>query len=361
MPCADRTTLLAELRRLGDSAVDDVIASATPGSPEAYALGMLASGREPAGDGPVAALHQTLFSTPAWADPERMRRGSRAYLAAGSLWVQLILGAGSLVNTYRSPSIAEVLGATGRLTAAADRRVQETGHWLLQAVLPDAILPGRPGHLATLQVRLLHARIRARLLAQGWDTRRWGLPISQADLGRTLLDFSHTPLVGLERVGWRLRPVEQADSYHLWAVIGHHLGVDPRLRPANHAEARELAEWLDVDAVPTPRSQELVQALVAVYVGFLPPLLHLSSTATAELVRALVARLHGGETFGQLALPAPAGWTTPVLDAVSAMNWAVNHLQLALPSGRQWAADRAAAQLTALTAQLEGRPAYQVP
>jgi hypothetical protein len=37
----------------------------------------------------------------------------------------------------------------------------------------------------------------------------------------------------------------------------------------------------------------------------------------------------------------------------------MNHLQLALPGGRQWAADRAAAQLTALTAQLERPPAYR--
>jgi hypothetical protein len=360
MSCADRTTPLVELRRLADPAVDDVLALVRPGSPEAHALGTLASGGEPTGAGPVAALYQTLGTTPDWADPERMARGSRAYLSAGSLWVQLILGAGSLVNTYRSPSIAEVLGATGRLTGAADRRVQETGHWLLQAVLPDGMLPGRPGHLATLQVRLLHARIRARLLAGGWDVSRWGVPINQADLGRTLLDFSHTPLVGLERMGWRLRPVEQDASYHLWAVIGHHLGVDPQLRPRNHAEARELAAWLAADAAPSPRSQELVEALVAVYVGFLPPLLHLSSAATDELVRALVARLHGRQTFAQLALPTPARWTRPVLAAVSAVNWAVNHLQLTLPGGRGWAANRAAAQLTALTGQLEGPPAYQV-
>ena len=48
-----------------------------------------------------------------------------------------------------------------------------------------------------------------------------------------------------------------------------------------------------------------------------------------------------------------------MLAAVSAVNWTVNHLQLTLPEGRQRAADRAAAQLTALTAQLERPPAYQ--
>lgn len=358
MPCADRTLLLAELRRVADPAVDDVVATATRGSGGAGALRAFRD-RPSSGPGGGDGLHQSLWTMPDWAEPERMRRGSRAYLAAGSLWVQLILGAGSLVNTYRSPSIAEVLSATGQLTTAADRRIQETGHWLLQAVLPDAMLPGRPGHLATLQVRLLHARVRARLLARGWDSGRWGLPVSQADLGRTLLDFSHTPLVGLERVGWRLRPDEQADSYHLWAVIGHHLGVDPRLLPATHAEAGGLAAWLDGDAVPTTRSQALVEALVAVYVRTLPPLLHLSPAATAELVRALVARLHGRETLLQLALPAPARWTSPVLAAVSTANWVLNHLQLALPGGRRWAADRAAGRLIALTAQLEELPAYQ--
>jgi len=51
--------------------------------------------------------------------------------------------------------------------------------------MPGGLLRGAPGYHATVQVRLLHARIRSSALKHGWDTTEWGVPISQVDVART--------------------------------------------------------------------------------------------------------------------------------------------------------------------------------
>ncbi|WP_060712007.1 DUF2236 domain-containing protein [Pseudonocardia sp. HH130629-09] len=71
---------------------------------------------------------------------------------------------------YESPSIAKVLSTTGRLVDRADKRLTETGAWLTQAMLPGNLRRGRPGYVATLNVRMLHAHMRRLALDRGYDT-----------------------------------------------------------------------------------------------------------------------------------------------------------------------------------------------
>jgi hypothetical protein len=72
-----------------------------------------------------------------------------------------VLGPSSLFDTYRAPGLACVLSSTGRLVTRAPRRIEETGTWLGSAVQPGALRVGAPGYVATAQVRLFHARMRA--------------------------------------------------------------------------------------------------------------------------------------------------------------------------------------------------------
>ncbi len=178
---------------LADAVVDDGVLPRT----------IIASlrGRHPSGfvEGPVAELHAQLTTVPDWVDDERLHRGSLAYLGIGATWMQLLLGPGSLVNTYRSPAIAAVLATGGRLnTAAAARRISETGAWLGSAVQPGHLGIGAPGHVATVQVRLLHAHVRHHVSSgSDWDLRTHGVPINQVSLARTLLDFTSVPMNAL--------------------------------------------------------------------------------------------------------------------------------------------------------------------
>jgi hypothetical protein len=328
------TTSTARWRHLGDAAADAAAAAAGTYPAAASALRGLARG-EPLPSGTpaaVSAFAAEVGELPRWTDPERMNRGSAAYLAFGPTWIQLVLGAGSLVDTYRAPAIAHALARSGRLLTMARRRIEETGHWISSAVLPDALGPGRPGRLATVQVRLLHARMRARLLDEGWEIARWGMPINQLDLARTLLDFAHLPVTALRTLGLGLRPEEQGDVLHLWSAIGHLLGVATELLPFSVGRACRLTTALDAALpAPGPESRALVAALVEVYVEYLPALLHVSPHIARELMGALIRRVHGADTAGALGIAPAAAWTGPALAAIALGNRTIRGLRRAAP------------------------------
>ena len=309
----------------------------------------------------LVALRDQLEVRPSGLQTERMARGSRAYLGIGTTWMQLLLGPGSLVNTYRSPSIAAVLTATGRLdSATAGRRIQETGLWLGSAVLPDALMAGAPGYVATAQVRLLHAGVRRQLLKGGWDANRWGVPINQIDLARTLLDFTYVPITAMHRLGVGFTADERDDVYHLFRHIGHLVGLDPDLHFDNHAQATRLVELLEeVSGTADEASRALVEALLQAYDELLSPVLHTPAPVTHQLVLALARVFHGrtvGETVG---LPGPAPWASATVRALGFANSALRLLGRAVPAVRNHVVDQTATAIRGFPETLGGPALYQ--
>jgi len=354
--------LTARWRMLGDPVADAAVAAARMDSMTGAALHRLARGEPlpPHPSRPIAEFAAQVTAPPRWADPDRLLRGSTAYLSFGPTWIQLILGAGSLVDTYRAPGIAHALTRSGRLLTMARRRIEETGHWISSAVLPGALAPGQPGRVATVQVRLLHARMRARLLDEGWDSSRYGTPINQLDLARTLLDFALVPVTALHAFGIGLRAEEQADVLHLWSTIGQLLGVATELLPFTVDRARRLSTTLE-EALPTPgpESRALVDALTAVYVDYLPSLLHVSPQVARELMVALIRRVHGDVHADQLGVARAAGWTGPALATVVLGNRIIRGARRAIPRGIPRTASRTAAVLAEQSAALHGTPLYR--
>ncbi|WP_313137954.1 hypothetical protein [Paracoccus jeotgali] len=88
------------------------------------------------------------------------------------------LSVGSLIRVYESPSIAAVLSGTGRLVDGADARLRETAKWLREAMLPGALRIAAPGYLATVGVRMLHAKVRHYAAKGGYDAAPYGVPIN---------------------------------------------------------------------------------------------------------------------------------------------------------------------------------------
>jgi hypothetical protein len=350
---------LAELRLTGDPLADAVAADRVPRGviDDALHQGTL--------DGPpsLMALRTELEEWPHWIRPERMARGSRAYLGIGSTWMQLLLGPGSLVNTYRSPSIAAVLAATGRLdSAAAGRRIQETGLWLGSAVLPDALLVGAPGYVATAQVRLLHAGVRRQLGKRGWDVDRWGVPVNQTDLARTLLDFTYVPIKAMHRLGVGFTVDERDDIYHLFRHIGHLLGLHPDLHFDNHEQATQLVELLaEVSGPPGEASRALVEALLQAYDELLSPVLHTPVPITHQLVLALARVFHGRAVGQTVGLAAPAPWASATVRALGVANSAVRLLGRAVPAVRDRVIDQTVTAIGGFAETLESTPLYQDP
>src|SRR5258708_22551380 len=184
----DKAAHMVQMLGVGDPLADTVIVEMDALGKEGRRIlnAGLADGLENLTDGPpaITALLQQVETMPAWVDPDMLGRGEVAALSVSPLWYELCAIGSALVHTYASPAIAKLLTQTGRLTTVAPRRLAETGMWAGQATMPDGLLRGAPGYQATVQVRLLHARIRPRSLKHGWDTAKWGVRVSQMDVAR---------------------------------------------------------------------------------------------------------------------------------------------------------------------------------
>lgn len=120
----DRADLAAAAVSDGDPPADAAVAAIRGAGLSQATVNNLLRGAAPEG-GPVPVLTEfveSLRAVPSWVEWDRVDRGSRALLAVGFVWMQLLLGPASLVNTYRPPGLARVLTSTGRLVSAAPRR-----------------------------------------------------------------------------------------------------------------------------------------------------------------------------------------------------------------------------------------------
>lgn len=172
-----------------------------------------------------------------------LRGGNRPWYIFPPVVTDIGLSAGSLTQLYTSLPLSTVLNGTGRLIDGVGRRLIETTHWLDQVMYPGNLLPGRIGYVETIQVRMIHAYVRAAHLKRGYDTAALGIPISQSEMGFSWYSFTLTCLIAAEEMGFSLTPAETAEFYTYWWYIGHLLGIDPRffVGVTNHKQAMDGA------------------------------------------------------------------------------------------------------------------------
>src|SRR4030088_19116 len=272
----DKADHMVRMLAVGDPLADAVIVEMDALGKEGRRIlnAGLADGLENLTERPpaITALLQQLETMPAWVDPDMLGRGEVASLSVSPLWYELSGIGSALVHTYASPAIARLLTQTGRLTTMAPRRLAETGMWAGQATMPGGLLRGAPGYQATVQVRLLHARIRSSALKHGWDTADWGVPISQVDVARTWLDFTVTPFRALAVLGIELTETEQHSLYQYWHYIAYLLGLEDGFHRdvTDHDSARELGHLFDLTiGAPDENSRALTAAMVSAQVELL--------------------------------------------------------------------------------------------
>lgn len=361
----DRADLMVGMLRVGDPLADAVIAEfdGLGGSARAALQRGLAEGRASVPDAPPAvdALLAHAEAVPDWVSPRLLDEGDRTSLAVPFLWRGLAFSVGSLVHTYSSPSIARLLVGTGRLTSTAPRRLAETGRWNASTVLPGGLRHGAPGHVQTVQVRLLHARVRASALAHGWDADRWGVPINQADIARTWLDFTVVPFTLLEGVGYRLTEEEQSRLYRYWWYVGRLLGLDEAffLDVGSHEQAGALLDLLDsTSAGPDENSRALVGALFDATAAGLAgaPGPAMDAPGWRDLLHALAHSCHGENA---VALGIPESPLTPVLPLLAAGEARARDYQLQAPGALRQAEEAGIAAFRDLAAALTDSTAYQ--
>lgn len=362
----DRVDLLLRSLRVGDPLADAVIVEFDELGRSARAALQrgLTDGRASVPDAPPAvdALLAHVETVPSWVVSDLLDDGDRTSLAVPPHWRGLAFAGGSLAHTYRSPAIARLLVGTGRLTSTAPRRLAETGLWNASVVLPGGLRHGAPGYVQTVQVRLLHARVRASAMSHGWDVERWGLPINQADVARTWLDFTVVPFTLLEGVGHRLTGEEQSRLYRYWWYVGHLLGLDEEffLDVEDHARAGELLDLLDsTSAAPDENSRALVAALFdAASANFAAaPQSPMDAAGWRDLLNAVAGRYHGDAAA---ALGIQESPVTPLLPLLAAGEAKARRYQLQVPGAVQEAVEEGTRAFRGIVAVLGGASAaYQ--
>lgn len=181
---------------------------------------------------------------PEWADMHRIQQGE-AFFEFNWPVIVTFLFCASLPSAYAAWRGAQVLHLTQRLTEHVHRRIFETAQFILDAMSPGGLAPKGHGVRSAQKVRLMHASIRHYIQSvpkwnQDWD-KAWGVPINQEDLAGTLMTFSVQILISMKRFRIPMTPDDEEAYLHAWKVIGHVMGVDPRLLPDDVDDAMALA------------------------------------------------------------------------------------------------------------------------
>jgi hypothetical protein len=229
------------------------------------------SGIDAVPDAPASlrALFAHLDADPPWLDRAGIARDSR-FVARYTRQAGIVLGAASLVSGYANSAASRPLEMTGRYVENAGARTVEVASWLQAVNEPDGLDRFSAGFELTVRVRVIHALVRADLSRRPeWDERAWGVPISQAYLAYTLVEFALIPTRAMRQVGAPYLPHEEAASYARWRYLGHLLGIEESLLPSGAAEQERLEE---IYLLTRPPVDDYCRALVgSINADFLVP------------------------------------------------------------------------------------------
>lgn len=213
---------------------------------------------------PLRAFFEAIERVPAWLDRTRIERASalfhRAYWGA-----ERVLFSAGLLAGYVSGGVSKVLTATGALERMAQRRAGETLKFIGDIHGPGNMSRSSGGFASSVRVRVMHARVRRQLIARGFAVSEWGVPINQADMAATVLQFSITYVIGLRGLGFHVSARDAAAVFHLWRYVGLLMGVRAGLLPSTEEEARQqLRLSIASQAGPNEDSRALARALTAI-------------------------------------------------------------------------------------------------
>lgn len=247
---------------------------------------------------------------PPWADLEVIERGNDL-LGRYVPQILIALYCASLPSCYAARKGVQVLYLSQRMQKNVYRRILETAQFILDVLDEGGLGPRGCGRRSAQKVRLLHASIRYHLRRHGrWDPSL-GVPINQEDLAGTLLSFSVAVPEGLQRLGVSLTTDEREAYYHAFRVVGHLLGVDPRVNLERYHDGLALAERIaERQHGPSEEGQLLTANLLAFLAEVLPGQL------LDGMPAALIRHLSGDRVADLLAVP-QADWTRGLISPLS--------------------------------------------
>lgn len=258
---------------------------------------------------PTAAIEGLLRhaeSIPDHIDASVVGIGQRPYFTVPDVVHTLSLSSAALGGGFAAGNVADTLAVTGRLIDDTQRRLTEDGKWLTMAMLPGSLRRGAGGYIATVQVRVHHARIRHRARRQGFDEPANGVPINQLDLAGTWLAFTNRTFRAEETLGYGMTEQEQAEAYGYWQLLGHLLGVEPTIISgiACNEDAAPVDElvWACMGP-PTASSLALTRATIDAMAEAVHDAIHLPAVAGRHILEALLRRFNGDAIADALQVP----------------------------------------------------------
>ena len=296
------------MRQIGDPIADPLVADYCARQPGDVAplLGRLFRAAGLPEEHPLVSRYLQALAPVELGDRRAIERGQLVFELFGPE-VLLILGSYALPLAYAAGHGVQVVYRARRLKEDPVRRLCDTAQMVINVMQPGQLEPGGIGWRSTRKVRLIHALVRAHVLAdpQAPWASAWGTPINQEDQAGTLLSFSAAVLQGLRKMGAKLSR-EDADAYVLaWAAIGRLLGVDDALLPASEADAATLARTIGGRQIrPTAEGKELNDQLLRA-VGTLFPVQGYAVSLTHFF---LDDSVFGPDVARALQLPQP-NWT----------------------------------------------------
>lgn len=318
---------LLQLRMDGDPAADELLQEAVQQSGRTAAE-ILRGLRKPSVDMP-SWLHDLLDmwaergpELPTWSDSALMTAGQR-FFDDYDLAICTALFTASLPSAYAG---AQGVGVLARVSQLAEqgtvaRRIAETGQILLDITQPAALERGGVGYRRVVQVRLLHAAVRAVLLGSDAPGGIWpsaaGIPVNQQDLLATLATFTVIVFRALNRMGVVVSLAEEEAYLHLWAVVGDLLGIAEATRMWKPQEAQNLTTHLQESLQAPTRDGVFLMSVLLDEMEFAMPL------GWLRIPRTLVRFLIGDRVAEMLGVPRPAWWS-PALEVTAALSKRAN-------------------------------------
>jgi hypothetical protein len=248
---------------------------------------------------------------PSWADPARIARAQRLFAEHG---VQLTFGlfCSSLPQSYAAAKGAEVLVRTGAMTNRVHQRIFETAQFLFDVLDEGGLSPKGRGIRSAQRVRLMHAGVRYLILKSpraNWDLATHDAPINQEDMAGTLMTFSVVTFDAMRKLGVDATEAEGDDWIHLWAVVGHFLGIERELVPTSLEDAHDLMDAIrERQWAPSVAGKQLADALVVFMQSFFTRGYFRGFTPT-------MVRFLAGDQCADVLDVAPANWTSPLIAA----------------------------------------------
>jgi len=290
--------------------------------------------------------------------------GPRAWCAVPFRLHLLSMSAGALIGIYSSPSIASVLSATGRLQNDTDTRLRMTARWLSSTMLPGSLAPGKAGYIATVQLRLMHARARRAARRNGHDEARFGTPINQIDLAHTWLAFTLGSMRAEASLGFAPSDTSVSETYAYWQRLARLLGIDDKLvgNIRSHADAEGLEAMIGTTSgTPERASVTLTEQTLRAVANALDEISALPGSVSRKVLETLVRRIHGDNRADVLEVG-----STPGLGALMAPVTALARVHRAAQRDpiKHWSFARAGRYGDALTVALsarENQPGYATP